>query len=185
MFFFNRMFQAKVVKPLVGKWAADALREVNIDYLEEFCPNQEAGDNRAEAARIWYRMGAALKLYPDNVLSWDLRKVQEFIARTPPHLRCPCARGVKLEKWEDHYNKCNLKAGLGMLEREKEAFKRKLEKDVEDREAIEEADRKQAAQMKVLEGQWDESQVSHMSTAFLQKMQRLARQELSKRCDDS
>ena len=163
----------------------EAQRDIPIDYLLEMAPNQEDGLNRANAAEGWYKMGVALKLFPDNVMSWDLRKVQEFIARTPPHKRCPCVHGVKLEKWEDHYYRCDVKHGLKKLEAEQAKFKRQIEQVESDKLASEEAWRQEAARVKVLEGQWVDSQVAHMTTAFLQKITRVARAELARRCEVS
>ena len=178
------MFQSIQVKPLVGKWADDARRDIPIEYLEEFVPNQEEWANRQKAADSWKQMGVALKLYPEGDRQVDqLRKVQEFIARTPPQQRCPCAHGVPVEKSEDHYSRCDAKFGLQQMEEEQEKFKRELEK-VERAKAAREADlRAMATRTKAVEGQWVDTQVKHMSTAFLQRLRKLTRDELAWRCD--
>ena len=176
------MFQTIQVQPLVGKWAAEARREIPIDYLEEFCPNQEAWESRCKAANEWRQMGLALKLYTEGQGD-QLRLVQEFFARTPPHMRCPCGRGVKLTKWEDHYYRCDAKHGLKHLEEEKLKFQHQIDQVDADKRAFEEAWGQEAARTKALEAGFDDSQVVHMSTAFLQKLRRLAREELQRRYD--
>ena len=45
-----------------------------------------------------------------------LGRVQQYLATTPPELRCPCNKGVVLEKARQHLAGCDARPGLLLME---------------------------------------------------------------------
>ena len=68
--------------------------------------------------REWLvKKGKELKLWnqgDDDRLVLGL--VQEYLATTPPELRCPCNKGVVLEKARQHLAGCDARPGLLLME---------------------------------------------------------------------
>ena len=170
------------VKPLVGKWAADAERDIHRDYLLDLPCNQLTGLEREAERDKWKNLGVALNLYKADYKGDYLRDLQEFIASNPPLMRCPCARGVTLQTADDHYPRCDAVSGLRHLEDERKSFKRKRE-ELDDEQKLSEVEwGRLAICTRALQSQWCDPQVMHMSTAFLQRLSRLTREELDRRC---
>jgi hypothetical protein len=91
-------------EPLDGRWAEEASRLFDIDWLLEITNGQEEYAQRREHADYWMGLARHLGLEGESerVL---LRNLQHFVSVTSPDQRCPCIRGVVVDS-KSHYPGC-------------------------------------------------------------------------------
>ena len=93
------------------QWAKDADRIINIaEMMDLKCGQAEALVHDKWVG--WYLQKAIeLGLSEERDPNWDERKaalegLKEYIATTPPAMRCPCKKGVALVKAGQHWGVC-------------------------------------------------------------------------------
>ena len=83
---------------------------------EEMLINQER--------EMWLNMANLLGI-SEGTIQYRLRRLQSYIARTKPEVRCPCHRGVALSHCSQHWPGCE--EGNAQFAREAETEKEKRE----------------------------------------------------------
>ena len=133
----TRVYKPKPDPKLDGEWDADARALISLSHFREMFNNQMPHWER-EAERVkWGQLAATLKVAePDDPDM--LHKMQQYIATTPPEMRCPCRRGELLNS-AGHFPGCEGITESLMFEdlceqwdKEEAAAKRELERVAEE-----------------------------------------------------
>ena len=96
-----------------------------------------------------------------------LGRVQHYLATTPPELRCPCNKGVVLEKANQHLAGCDWRPGLLLLEEKLHTEKRKEMAAQREQQHIKECARQEKAAAQAFERGWKDSFAPYFTGQFL------------------
>ena len=126
-------YKPKEDPKLDGEWDADARALISLSHFREMFDNQIPHWER-EAERVkWGQLAATLKVAQSDDPDM-LHKMQQYIATTPPEMRCPCRRGELLNS-AGHFPGCEGISESLMFEdlveqwdKEEAAAKRELER---------------------------------------------------------
>ena len=110
-----------------------------------------------------------------------LEGLKNFIATTPPPIRCPCKKGVALAKAGQHSGVCDAK--LALIRKERELKKVAEEERVLKRQRLDIEERFQWAKFGAqgFEASWREMYPPNLSTVFLQGLKAAVAKELETR----
>ena len=127
------LFKPKEEPKLEGEWVAEASSLINLPYFDEWFCNQLPHWEREAERDKWGKLASTLKVAQADDKDM-LYKMQQFIATTPPEMRCPCRRGELLNS-AGHFPGCEGITESLMFEdlveqwdKEEAAAKRELER---------------------------------------------------------
>ena len=119
-----------------GPYAQDALNQIEIHNLLRATLTGNQAEYYAIESELnsWRRMADNLGIAKGED-RYRLRMLQEYIAITPPNVRCPCKRGICLRVPDDHWLECPVgeKEKKAVSDAEIEAAKRAHERDLQQR----------------------------------------------------
>ena len=168
------------------QWAKDAERVINIPRMMDVPCGQKAGNAHMRWVDWYLQKAKELGLTGNGDASGDgpeavLERLKEYIATTPPAMRCPCKKGVALAKAGQHLSYCDARPALIRKERE---LKRVVEEErvlKVQRLDIEERFRWAKAGAQGFEASWRDTYPAHLTTAFLQRLKAAVAKELETR----
>ena len=155
------------------QWAKDAERIINIPEMMDYKCGQAKAMVHEKSVGWYLQKALELGLSEErNVFGDDcehvLERLKEYIASTPPAMRCPCKRGVALAKAGQHWGVCDAKPAL--IRKERELKKVADEERVLKRQRLDIEERFQWAKVGAqgFEASWRDTYPPHLTTAFLQ-----------------
>ena len=164
------------------QWAKDA-EKMNIPRMLDIPCGQIEGNAHMKWLNWYLQKGEELGLTGKGDATGDgpeavLERLKNYIATTPPALRCPCKKGVALAKAGQHWSDCDARPALIRKERE---LKKVIEEErVLKRQRLVIEDRFQWAKVGAqgYEASWRETYPPHLTTAFLQRLKAAVAKEL-------
>ena len=167
------------------QWAKDAER-INIPRMLDVPCGQIAGNAHLKVLNWYLQKGEELGLSGKGDPAGDsqeavLERFKEYIATTPPAMRCPCKKGVALAKAGQHLSYCDARPALIRKERE---LKRVVEEErVLKVQRLDIEERFQWAKVGAqgFEASWRDTYPAHLTTAFLQRLKAAVAKELETR----
>ena len=167
------------------QWAKDAER-INIPRLLDVPCGQIAGNAHLKVLNWYLQKGEELGLSGKGDPAGDsqeavLERFKEYIATTPPAMRCPCKKGVALTKACQHWGGCDAKPAL--IRKERQLMKVAEEERELKLQRLEIEERYQLGMVGAqgFEASGRETYPPHLSTEFLQRLKAAATKELETR----
>ena len=156
--------------PLEGKWANEARNMFNYEWMFDIPPNQMDYLKRRDEVEYWCDFARQLGLVADEERLL-LRKLQEFVAKTPLEQRCPCKHNVVLATSEDHWPGCDVIPAIQIEEDEKR---------MKEKEKVIEQEREMCRRRRIKDSDdafdisqlWRSELPSYMTTAKLEEIQK-------------